>query len=132
MTTALKGVRPSVNCRCWTPTDMPPADASTTSNALAARLRALLEATETHQLPLTYQQAAEALGLMPPRTIRRVAEALEVTIHEDVAAAAPCWPLWWSAASPLTCLDPASSAWPLPWGAFPSIRTITRRPTARS
>lgn len=89
MTTALKGVRPSVNCRCWTPTDMPPADASTTSNALAARLRALLEATETHQLPLTYQQAAEALGLMPPRTIRRVAEALEVTIHEDVAAGRP-------------------------------------------
>lgn len=89
MTTALKGVRPSVNCRCWTPTDMTPADASATSNALAARLRALLEATETHQLPLTYQQAAEALGLMPPRTIRRVAEALEVTIHEDVAAGRP-------------------------------------------
>ncbi|WP_183325395.1 hypothetical protein [Halomonas cerina] len=40
-------------------------------------------------LPITYQQAAEALGLSPPRTIQRVALALETLMREDVAAGRP-------------------------------------------
>ncbi|MGQ7243167.1 hypothetical protein ACUN9V_06845 [Salinicola sp. V024] len=32
---------------------------------------------------MTYQQLAEALGLQPPRTIQRVAQALESLMHQD-------------------------------------------------
>ena len=32
---------------------------------------------------MTYQQLAEALGLQPPRTIQRVAQALEALMRED-------------------------------------------------
>ncbi|WP_299233536.1 hypothetical protein [uncultured Halomonas sp.] len=56
---------------------------------LAPRLRALLERLPAEQLPITYQQAAEALGLSPPRTIQRVALALEALMREDVAAGRP-------------------------------------------
>ncbi|MBF8221934.1 hypothetical protein [Halomonas sp. 328] len=52
-------------------------------------LRRLLCSLPDAQLPLTYQQAAEALGLTPPRTIQRVALALEVLMREDVAAGRP-------------------------------------------
>lgn len=55
------------------------------SEALRQLLRSLPEA----QLPLTYQQAAEALNLVPPRTIQRVAQALESLMREDVAAGRP-------------------------------------------
>ncbi|MFW6345482.1 MAG: hypothetical protein ACOC0M_03995 [Halomonas sp.] len=53
---------------------------------LAPRLRTLLEQLPDDALPITYQQAAEALGLAPPQTIRRVALALETLMREDVAA----------------------------------------------
>lgn len=56
---------------------------------LAPRLRALLEGVAVEELPITYQQAAEALGLAPPYTIRRVALALETLMREDVAAGRP-------------------------------------------
>ena len=56
---------------------------------LAPHLRALLERLPAEQLPITYQQAAEALGLSPPRTIQRVALALEALMREDVAAGRP-------------------------------------------
>ncbi|GKW50354.1 hypothetical protein [Halomonas sp. NCCP-2165] len=54
-----------------------------------AALRRLLCSLPDAQLPLTYQQAAEALGLVPPRTIQRVALALEALMREDVAAGRP-------------------------------------------
>ncbi|MGM0639332.1 MAG: hypothetical protein ACQET4_13745 [Pseudomonadota bacterium] len=53
---------------------------------LALRLRELLTALPEESVPITYQQAAEALGLTPPRTIQRVALALEALMREDVAA----------------------------------------------
>jgi hypothetical protein len=56
---------------------------------LARRLRELLEDLPEGRLPITYQQAAEALGLTPPRTIRRVALALETLMREDAAAGHP-------------------------------------------
>jgi len=56
---------------------------------LAPRLRALLEGLPDAAVPITYQQAAEALGLVPPHTIRRVAMALETLMREDVAAGRP-------------------------------------------
>ena len=60
-----------------------------TDSDLNLRLRRHLEGLAPEALPLTYQQAAEALGLSPPRTIRRVALALEALMHEDVAAGRP-------------------------------------------
>ncbi|GED46962.1 hypothetical protein HME01_28140 [Vreelandella aquamarina] len=38
---------------------------------------------------MTYQQVANTLGLTPPRTIARVAQALEQLMEEDVAAGRP-------------------------------------------
>lgn len=56
---------------------------------LAPRLRELLMSLPDEAVPITYQQAAEALGLTPPRTIQRVALALEALMREDVAAGRP-------------------------------------------
>ncbi|MFO7909379.1 hypothetical protein LG277_12895 [Vreelandella aquamarina] len=56
---------------------------------LNLRLRHYLNGLPPQALPITYQQAAEALGLSPPRTIRRVAVALETLMQEDVAAGRP-------------------------------------------
>ncbi|GEK72030.1 MULTISPECIES: hypothetical protein [Halomonas] len=56
---------------------------------LSARVRRLLEAAPDDRLPLTYQRLAEALALTPPRTIRRVALALEQLMREDAAAGRP-------------------------------------------
>ncbi|TFH86908.1 hypothetical protein EQG41_08620 [Billgrantia azerbaijanica] len=58
--------------------------------SLPAAVRRLLETAPEASLPLTYQQVAEALGLEPPRTIHRVALALEALMREDVAAGRPC------------------------------------------
>lgn len=52
--------------------------------SLATQVRRLLETAPESSLPLTYQQLATALGLTPPGTIRRVAQALETLMHEDV------------------------------------------------
>lgn len=56
---------------------------------LPPRLRAWLERLPEAQLPVTYQQAADAMGLVPPRTIQRVALALEALMREDAAAGRP-------------------------------------------
>ncbi|MBR2515546.1 MAG: hypothetical protein IKE45_16330 [Halomonas sp.] len=57
--------------------------------ALAPQVRSLLLSTPSAELPMTYQQVAIALGLTPPRTIQRVAKALEQLMEEDVAAGQP-------------------------------------------
>ncbi|MGJ7457803.1 hypothetical protein [Halomonas sp. RA08-2] len=56
---------------------------------LSSRLRELLSGLPDAAVPITYKQAAEALGLTPPRTIQRVAQALEAMMREDVAAGRP-------------------------------------------
>ncbi|MBR9926148.1 MAG: hypothetical protein GYB28_14275 [Gammaproteobacteria bacterium] len=61
----------------------------TLATALAPSLRELLATTPSSALPMTYQQAANALGLSPPKTIQRIAQALEQLMREDAAAAKP-------------------------------------------
>ncbi|SEL49803.1 hypothetical protein SAMN04488129_11116 [Halomonas daqiaonensis] len=61
----------------------------TEESNLAPRLRELLTGLPDAAVPITYQQAAEALGLTPPGTIQRVALALEALMREDVAAGRP-------------------------------------------
>lgn len=56
---------------------------------LAAPARRLLETAPASSLPLTYRQLAEALGLTPPRTIQRVAQALEALMYEDAGQGRP-------------------------------------------
>ncbi|WP_110640571.1 hypothetical protein [Salinicola sp. CPA57] len=57
--------------------------------SLPAQVRQLLETAPRETLPLTYQQLAEVLGLQPPRTIQRVAQALESTMREDALHGRP-------------------------------------------
>lgn len=57
--------------------------------APAAAVRETLEAAPREKLPMTYQDVADTLGLQPPRTIQRVAQALEDTMREDAAQARP-------------------------------------------
>ncbi|UYG07184.1 hypothetical protein [Halomonas sp. M4R1S46] len=57
--------------------------------ALAVRARRVLELAPESLLPMTYQQLAEALGLAPPRTIQRVAQALEALMGEDARRGRP-------------------------------------------
>ncbi|MGM0544059.1 MAG: hypothetical protein ACQERP_09310 [Pseudomonadota bacterium] len=64
-----------------TPTDTAP--------ALSDQVRELLTDKPSGELPMTYQQVARALGLEPPRTIQRVAQAIEQLMDEDVAAGRP-------------------------------------------
>ena len=59
------------------------------SPSLSTRIRRLLETAPRETLPLTYQQLAEALGLQPPRTIQRVAQALETLMREDAQQRRP-------------------------------------------
>ncbi|MWJ28003.1 hypothetical protein LG290_15710 [Halomonas sediminis] len=56
---------------------------------LAAQVRKILETTPEAKLPVTYQQLAEVLGLSPPRTIQRVAMALEALMREDAEQRRP-------------------------------------------
>ncbi|PMR74463.1 hypothetical protein [Billgrantia endophytica] len=51
---------------------------------LATQVRQILESLPRERLPITYQQLADALGLQPPRTIQRVALALEASMREDI------------------------------------------------
>lgn len=60
-----------------------------THTTIAQQVRALLANAPRDALPMTYQQVANALGLTPPRTIQRVAQALEQLMEEDVAAGRP-------------------------------------------
>lgn len=66
-----------------------PMPAPTHDPNLAAQVRQLLETLPEERLPITYQQVAEALGLEPPRTIQRVAQALEALMREDAEAGRP-------------------------------------------
>ncbi len=74
---------------------MSPVPAATISGAdnppetLARRLRAHLQALAALRLPITYQQAAKGLLLLPPNTIHQVTEALEQIMAEDAAADRP-------------------------------------------
>ena len=56
---------------------------------LARRLRAHLQTRATQRLPITYQQAAQGLLLVPPNTIHQITEALEQLMVEDAAADRP-------------------------------------------
>ncbi len=56
---------------------------------LKERLRqALIDQAQTGT-PTTYKELADGLGLEPPQTIRRLGEALEALMKDDVAADRP-------------------------------------------
>lgn len=66
--------------------------ATTTNHApesLARRLRAHLQAIAAQRLPITYQEAAKGLLLIPPHTIHQITQALEQLMAEDAAAMRP-------------------------------------------
>jgi hypothetical protein len=54
-----------------------------------ARVRAFLENAAKRQVPITYQELAKALQILPPHSIHRVTEALERLMEEDAAADRP-------------------------------------------
>src|SRR5882724_4727717 len=54
-----------------------------------ARLRAFLENVAKRRIPMTYQELARALQILPPHSIQRVTEALERMMEEDAAAERP-------------------------------------------
>jgi hypothetical protein len=56
---------------------------------LKERLRQTLIDRAKTGSPTTYRELAARLGLEPPNTIRRIAEALEKLMEDDVAAARP-------------------------------------------
>ncbi len=60
-----------------------------TAQAIAPRLREHLRKVAEQRLPVTYLEAAKALGLRPPNTIRQVTEALEHLMTEDAATDRP-------------------------------------------
>ena len=56
---------------------------------LPVRLRSYLEGVAARGVAVTYRQAAQELGLQPPRTIGRIAAALERLMSEDAGAGRP-------------------------------------------
>lgn len=64
-------------------------DPAAATRALAPRVRAHLRAVAARATPITYQALAQALALAPPRTIHRVAIALEHLMQEDAANGHP-------------------------------------------
>jgi hypothetical protein len=54
-----------------------------------AKARAFLETFAKRQIPITYQELAKALQILPPHSIHRVTEALERLMEEDAAADRP-------------------------------------------
>ena len=54
-----------------------------------ASARAFLENVAKRQIPITYQEMAKALQILPPRSIHQVTEALERLMEEDAAADRP-------------------------------------------
>jgi hypothetical protein len=54
-----------------------------------ARVRAFLENFAKRRIPITYQDLAKALQILPPRSVHRVTEALERLMEEDAAANHP-------------------------------------------
>lgn len=57
--------------------------------SLVLRLRAWLQSLPDNAVPTTYRDAAAAMQLSPPGTIRQVTEALEIMMREDIAAERP-------------------------------------------
>lgn len=56
---------------------------------VATAVRELLITAPEQALPMTYQQVAVSLGLTPPGTIQRVAQALEQLMRDDAASHQP-------------------------------------------
>jgi hypothetical protein len=54
-----------------------------------ARVRAFLENVAKRRTPISYQELANALQILPPHSIHRVTEALERLMEEDAAADRP-------------------------------------------
>ena len=54
-----------------------------------ARVRAFLENGVQRQIPITYQELAKALQILPPHSIHRVTEALDRLMEQDAAADRP-------------------------------------------
>jgi hypothetical protein len=54
-----------------------------------ARVRAFLEIGAKRRIPITYQELAKALQILPPHSIQQVTEALERLMQEDAAADRP-------------------------------------------
>jgi hypothetical protein len=54
-----------------------------------ARVRAFIENGAKRQVPITYQELAKALQILPPHSIQQVTEALERLMEEDAAADRP-------------------------------------------
>jgi len=54
-----------------------------------ARVRTFLESIAKRRILITYQELANALQIMPPRSIHQVTEALERLMDEDAAADCP-------------------------------------------
>ena len=54
-----------------------------------AGVRAFLKNFAKRQIPITYQELAKALQILPPHSIHRVTEALERLMEEDAAADRP-------------------------------------------
>ena len=54
-----------------------------------AELRAFLENVGKRRIPITYQELAKALQILPPHSIHLVTEALERLMEEDAAADRP-------------------------------------------
>ena len=53
------------------------------------RVRAFLENGAKRRVPITYQELAKALQILPPHSIHRVTEALERLMEEDAGADRP-------------------------------------------
>jgi hypothetical protein len=53
------------------------------------RVREFLESLAKRQIPITYQELAKALQILPPHSIHRVTEALERLMEEDAAVDRP-------------------------------------------
>lgn len=83
----------------------------------ASELRPYLERLAREQRTATYQEVAQALGLEPPQTIHQVAEALEATMAEDVAAGRPLFAA--------TVVSRTRSGLPAP-GFFARVRALGR------
>ena len=54
-----------------------------------ARVRAFLESVAKCRTPITYQELAKALDVLPPHSIHQVTEALERLMEEDAAVDRP-------------------------------------------
>jgi len=59
------------------------------TNELSGQLRAYLQSLAARRLSITYWETVKEIMLLPPNTIRQVAEALEQTMIEDADAGRP-------------------------------------------